>query len=156
MDTHTDDTNTPTVPTVAPADAPASADPALDFPIRNMHKTHPHFLRTCGKAAWITWAMAQFNLFDHAPTPAAGGLDAVIKAGELMTVDFDKWLVRFKRWLLSGAASTRTRSAALFLLHAYNVDIKLRGAQPIEVTFGGMDSTNRAAAVTILSHWRTF
>lgn len=152
MHTNTDPAETsPDTDTAAPAPAPAP-----DVPLRYMHKTHPHFIRTCGRAAWFTWALGQFNLFESAPTPALDGLDAVAKGGELSARDFPTWVEKFLRWCRSGAGSTRTRSVALFLLHAYNLDIKLRGAEPIEVAFGGMDNVNRAAVVTVLSHWRTF
>lgn len=115
-------------------------------PARQAREDAGAFLRTCGAAAWFTWALAQFNLFETAPKPPPG-LDVGGSRG---------WVMLFQRWCGGGGANTRARSVAAFLLHAYNPDIKVRGAEPIERSFGGMDDRNRRGVVAVLTHWRTF
>lgn len=111
--------------------------------ISELHLTEPgrRSLRVCSERVWFWWALEQFNLFDSAPRPGA---------------DFGHWVDKLRRWLATGAGDVRKRSAAQFILHAWNADIKVRGAAPIEMTFGGMDDRNRRAVVTILQNWRCF
>lgn len=100
-------------------------------------------LRTCSAPAWFAWALAQFNLYYSAPKPDAFGTT-------------EAWVAAFRKWLLSGAANTRTRSVGQFLLRFYNVEIKIRGAEAIEVVYGGCDDVNRRGVRTVLEHARYF
>lgn len=104
-------------------------------------------------AAWIRWALDQFNLFNAAPrlrTHSAGG-------DELDPYDVVRvWVPELLRWLQTGAGDGRKRAAAALILSAWNSEIAVADAPRLEVAYAGMDDTNRKGVRKVLECLRNF